>query len=252
MADERPLFGGMRLGPAVLLLASVAALLSGGARPARAEADRFVCAQIVIAVDASESTEASAFERQRRALAEAFRHPRLAAATQDCLPGSFGAAVLTWAGPGDQRICAPWTVLRSAEELSGFAPAIERCRHQGGTTDIGSAVETALDLLERSPLESHYRIVYLLTNGRTNDGAEARLQLARESAERLGITLAGHALLHRATFWKAPRNQHEPFRRWVEIEVTTGPRAFTAASEPGEDRREILNALIRMLRQELQ
>ncbi|MDX1540108.1 MAG: DUF1194 domain-containing protein [Geminicoccaceae bacterium] len=216
------------------------------------EVDPFVCAQTVIAVDASESTESSAFDRQRQALSDAFRHPRLAAAVQDCLPGSFGVAVLTWAGPGDQRVCAPWTVLRSAEDLAGFAPMIEGCTHQGGTTDIGSAVDAALDLLERSPLMSHYRIVYLLTNGRTNDGAELRLELARQAVERQGVTLAGHALLHRAVFWKAPRTRHDPFRRWVEIEVTAGPRSFTGASEPGEDAREILNALVRMLRQELQ
>lgn len=230
-----------------LMLASAPAL---AAEPGATD-DGFVCARAVVALDASKSTASSAFDRQRVALAEAFRHPLLAQAVQDCLPGSIGVLAMTWSGRGVQRVCAPWTVLRSAEELAGFAEAIERCAYHGGTTDIGAAVEAALGQLERAPLESHYRVVFLLTNGLTDKGAEARLARARAVAEELGVTVAGHALLNQASFWKAPRSRHDPLRRWVEIKVTAGPRAFTSASDVGEDNAEILDALIRLLRQEL-
>lgn len=240
-----------RLLAVAFVLGGVPAVLADETTGATA-ADPFVCAQAVIAIDASRSTESGAFERQLTALAEAFREDRLAAAVQDCLPGSFGVALMTWAGPGDQRVCAPWTTLRSAEDLEAVAEAIEGCSYHGGTTDVGAAVAAGTALLELSPFLSHYRIVFLLTNGRTDEGAEPRLEAARRQAELAGVTVLGHALLsHKPQFWKAPRSRHDPFRRWVEIRVTTGPRAFTTASDPDEDAGEILDALIRMLRQEL-
>jgi hypothetical protein len=218
---------------------------------AQAVEDVFVCAQLVIAVDASTSTQEGAFDRQIAALSDALSRPRLAAAVQDCLPGTLGLAILTWSGPGQQALCQPWTPVRSAGDMAAVADRLLRCPELGGTTDMGGALDAALDLIATSPFESHYRIVYLLTNGRTDEGREAELRAARGQAEAAGVTITGHALLRRASFWKAPKNRFDPFHRYVDLEVTTGPRSFTSASDVGEDEAEVLEALVRMLRQEL-
>ena len=102
--DVHRLLGRLR---ALFLAIALAVGFGWQARPGQALEDPLVCAQAVIAVDASGSTASSAFDRQRIALLEAFRHPQLAAAVQDCLPGSFGVLVMTWAGLGDQHVCVP-------------------------------------------------------------------------------------------------------------------------------------------------
>lgn len=238
---------------ATALLALALPLAAHGEDTGRdAVADPFVCARLVIAIDASTSTEQGAFERQIAALSGAMEAPRFAEAVQDCLPGTLGLAVLTWSGPGQQVLCQPWSAVTTAEDMRRISETLESCPRLGGSTDLGGALGAALGLLEGSPFESHYRIVYLFTNGRTDSGREPLLQTIRDEAEASGVTVAGHALLRRSRFWKAPRNSLDPFHRYVDLEVTTGPRSFTSASDVGEDQGEVLDALVRLLRQELQ
>ncbi|HEX6142357.1 MAG TPA: DUF1194 domain-containing protein [Geminicoccaceae bacterium] len=216
------------------------------------EGKPFVCAQVVIAIDGSESTRDSGFQRQIQALDHALRHAELHQALQDCLPGSVALGLITWSGPNQQSICLPWSVVRNGGDLALTAFALQSCRYIGGTTDIGAAVIYALRMLSSAPYESYYRSVLLLTNGRTDRGAEARLMAARQAADRAKITLVGHALLRKSRSWLGQgRPDHEPLRDYVARNITAGPRAFWSASDLPADWREILNTLVRMLRQEL-
>lgn len=240
----------------VTWLAVAAFLAAPVPAPASAQAQTttrpdFVCARLVLALDGSASTAASAFSRQVRALDVAFREPALAAAVQDCLPGTVAVAVIVWAGPSDQRLCQPWTAIDGRAALHALADRLHQCPYPGGTTDIGAALERALDLIAGAPFESHYRIVFLGTNGLTNIGADRRLADAQARAVAEGVTVNGHALLQPASIWKARTTGPDPFQTYVEQQVTAGPRAFTVASDRDTDAAVVLDALIRMLRQEL-
>ena len=213
--------------------------------------DRFVCARLVFALDGSGSTGAGAFGRQIRSLGAALRAPATAIALQDCLPGRVAVAVIVWAGPADQRLCQRWMAIDGSGGLQALAERLDRCPYPGGTTDIGAALERAIDLITTAPFDSHYRIVFLATNGLTDIGAGPRLKAARARAVAEGITVNGHALLQPASRWQNRTPARDPFEHYVAQEVTAGPRAFTTASDHDEDEPAVLSALVRMLRQEL-
>lgn len=213
----------------------------------------FVCAQTAFAIDASESTGQEAFSRQITAFATAFRNSRLHRAIERCLPGSLAFTAITWSGPAQQRTCVDWTVVTNAAEGLRAAEAFRSCNYIGGTTDIGHAIGFAMRLLADSPFESLYRIVFVLTNGRTDTGSEAALLDARAEAVRLGITIDGYALLTAVPKGPAPFFVPDavPLWKYVGEEVVAGPRSFSAHSRPGDDHEGLLRALIEMLRQEL-
>ena len=216
------------------------------------EAAPFVCAQIVLAIDGSKSTHESAFHRQIESFRTTFASEPLYHAIQDCLPGSVAFAVMTWSGPDAQDLCLDWSLVTNREDGRRLAAHFERCRYFGGSTDIGGAVEYGLRLLEESPFASYYRVVFVLTNGRTNRGAEARLAAVRAKAAAAAVTLAGYALLRPEPKSPSPFfvPAARPLERYVAEHVSAGPRAFTAYARPGADPETLLRALMELLRQE--
>jgi hypothetical protein len=211
----------------------------------------FVCAQVVLAVDGSASTREAAFHRQIEALRAAFGSEPLYHAIQDCLPGSVAFAMITWSGPGQQDLCLDWSPVTNDADGHRLAERFATCRYFGGSTDIGRAVAYGLRVLERSTFASYYRIVLVLTNGRTDRGAEASLAAARAQAAAAAVTVTGYALLR-------PEPKPNPFyvpdamplERYLAERVSVGPRAFTAYARPGKDPEALLRALVEMLRQE--
>lgn len=222
-----------------------------GEPPARQNAP-FVCAQVVVAIDGSESTRDGAFRRQIEAFRTAFGSERLYHAIQDCLPGSIALAVMTWSGANQQDLCLDWSVVMHRADGRRLAGHLNSCRYFGGTTDIGRAVDYGLKVLAGSPFASFYRAVLVLTNGRTDHGAEAELSAARTQAAGAAVTLAGYALLRPQPKTGSPFFVPDAIslERYVADRVSAGPRSFTAHSRPGDDPETLLRALREMLRQE--
>jgi hypothetical protein len=241
------------IGGAALALCAVEAV-AGAARAERPAPQEtpFVCAQVVLAIDGSKSTDESDFYRQIEGFRAAFGREPLYHAIQDCLPGSVAFAVMTWSGAEQQDLCLNWALVTNVDDGHHLAEEFARCRYFGGSTDIGRAVDYGLRVLERSPFASYYRTVLILTNGRTDRGAEASLAAARARAAAAAVTLAGYALLRpelkrsSPAFMRAAR----PLERYVAEQVSTGPRAFTAYSRPDSDVGSLLRALAEILRQE--
>lgn len=222
------------------------------AAPSTRQDAPFVCAQIVLAIDGSRSTGDGAFRRQIEAFRVAFNSERLYRALQDCLPGSVAFAVMTWSGANQQDLCRDWWIVTNRADSRHLVEYLEICRYFGGTTDIGHAVDYGLNLLERSPIASFYRAILMLTNGRTDRGAEASLSAARKEAATAAVTLAGHALLRPRPKSGSPFFVPDAVRldRYVADRVSAGPRSFTGHSRPGDDIEALLRALVEMLRQE--
>ena len=113
-------------------------------------------------------------------------------------------------------------------------------------------MDHGLEVLERSPFVSYYRTVLLLTNGRTNRGAEAVLAAARARAVSAEVTVAGYALLRPEPNSPSPFYvpAARPLERYLAEQVSIGPRGFTAYSRPENDGEALLRALAEILRQE--
>jgi Protein of unknown function (DUF1194) len=241
------------IGAVVLVLGAVrvSAESEPEALPAQQEVP-LVCAQVVLAIDGSKSTREDAFLRQIRSLRAAFGSAPLYHAIQDCLPGSVAFAVTTWSGAQEQELCLDWSLVTQRDDGQRLAEQLERCRYFGGSTDIGRAVHHGLDVLEQASFASYYRIVLLLTNGRTNRGAEATLAAAHARAARATATVVGYALLRPEPKSPSPFfvPAARPLERYVADHVSAGPRAFTAYSRPEDDGEALLRALVEMLRQE--
>jgi hypothetical protein len=240
---------GAVIGGAAVVLCAVETIAA--AEPAEPPAP-FVCAQVVVAIDGSKSTGEGDFHRQIEGLRAAFGGEPLYRAIQDCLPGSTAFAVVTWSGAEQQDLCLNWALVTNLDDGLDLAEQFSTCRYFGGSTDIGRAVDYGLRVLEQSPFASYYRTVLILTNGRTDRGAEASLAAARARAAAAAVTLAGYAFLRPEPIGPAAasRRAARPLDRYVAEQVSAGPRAFTAHSRPGADSEALLRALIEMLRQE--
>jgi hypothetical protein len=240
---------------ATAVLSLCAAEATGAAALEEASAPRdapFVCAQVALAIDGSASTREGAFHRQIKSLRAAFASEPLYRAIQDCLPGSVAFAAMTWSGADEQEVCLDWSLVTNRVEGQHLAEHFERCRYFGGSTDIGRAVNYGLRVLERSAFASYYRIILILTNGRTDRGADEALSAARAQAAAANVTLAGYALLRAEPSARSFRFVPDamPLERYVAERVSTGPRALTAYSRPADDFDGLLRALMEILRQE--
>jgi hypothetical protein len=242
----------LAIGTAVLALYAAGATGAAAPEDASTPLDApFVCAQVVLAIDGSASTREGTFRRQIEGLRAAFGSEPLYRAIQDCLPGSVAFAAITWSGPDEQDLCLDWSPVTTRADGRRLAADLDRCRYFGGSTDIGRSVEYGLHVMARSPFASHYRIVLVLTNGRTDRGATATLAAARAHAAAAAVTVTGYALLRPEP---TPHPLYVPgalpLERYLAERVTAGPRAFTAYARPGGDPEALLRALVEMLRQE--
>jgi hypothetical protein len=160
--------------------------------------------------------------------------------------------VITWSGVEHHDLCLEWAVVTNRNQGQHVAASLERCRYFGGTTEIGRAVDYGLRTLERSPFGSFYRGLLILTNGRTDRGAEANLAAAQAKAAATAVTLTGYAILSPEPSAPSPFFVPDSIRleTYVASHISAGPRAFTAYSRPGDDVEALLGALIEMLRQE--
>lgn len=241
------------VGIAVLVLCGVEGIgAAAREEPPAPEGAPFVCAQVVLAIDGSASTREGAFHRQIESLRAAFGSEPLYHAIQDCLPGSVAFAAITWSGAEEQDLCLNWSLVTNRADGQRLAERLERCRYFGSSTDIGRAVNYSLRALKKSPFASYYRTVLILTNGRTDRGAEASLAAARTQAAAAAATLAGYALLRPEPKSPSPFfvPDARPLERYVAEQVSAGPRAFTAHSRPEDDGEALLRALVEILRQE--
>ena len=121
----RPWVVGLRVTIGIPVFALFALKGIGAAEPVEAMAEQeapFVCAQVVLAIDSSESTRDDAFHRQIEAFRIAFDSGRLYHAVQDCLPGSVAFAVTTWSSAGEQDLTRP----RGRAPRRGNDPSLTR------------------------------------------------------------------------------------------------------------------------------
>jgi hypothetical protein len=184
----------MRFG--TLVLACIAAAGSAGGAAAD---DTDVDLELVLAVDVSRSMDVGEQELQRQGYIEAIQHPDVLAAIGEGILGRIAVTYAEWAGPGLQRVVAPWTLVDGAESAAAFAGAIAARppSHLQGTS-ISGGLLFALGLFEGSGFRSSRQIIDVSGDGPNNMGVP--VLEARDLVLRRGITINGLPIMLHADY----------------------------------------------------
>jgi hypothetical protein len=202
------------------IVALVALLATRGPVAAQAVVDL----QLVLAVDASGSVSEQRFELQKQGYVAAFRNPRLLAAIRGGTTQSIAVTMVQWTGPTLQVQVLPWTRIGDEASMHAVADAIEKAPRQlfGGGTSISGAIDHAMTLFPRTPLQGARRVIDVSGDGANNRGRP--VTEARDDAVRAGAGINGLPIL-----------AIEPdLDRYYLSFVIGGPGAFMIAAESYE------------------
>ena len=171
---------------------------------------------MVLALDASASVSFEEFGLMAGGTGAAFRSPPVIAGLTAGPAGASLLALLLWSGTGAQDVLVDWTRISSSTDANAFAEQVENVPRtvRAGSTAIGEALLTALALLNRAPAEATRRVVNVVGDGRSNDGAPPGPIRDRMAAA--GITINGLCVL----------NEEPDLLASYTAEVIGGPGAF--------------------------
>jgi Protein of unknown function (DUF1194) len=170
---------------AALLLVSLSAL---------AEHDeQLVDLDLVIAVDVSLSMNYEEKRVQREGYASALRNPEVMRAIKSGARGRIAIVYMEWAGPGYQRVLAPWTVIADPAGAGTVADAIEEelSFPQAGTS-ISDALLFAGELLRINKFRSDRQTIDISGDGPNNSGPP--VGPIRGALINRGVTINGLAI----------------------------------------------------------
>ena len=137
--------------------------------------------ELVLAADASGSVPSILLRAQKLGFAEAFRDPDLQAALASGPLGRVAVVYFEWAGPGQQRLVVPWTILTSAGDVAAFATRLEEAPDGavGGETSISAAMLYADDLMATNDYDGLRKVVDIASNGENTAGPPLDVALER-------------------------------------------------------------------------
>jgi hypothetical protein len=178
---------GRACGGALLLLAV------GIGGPARAQTA--VDLDLLLAVDASGSVDATRFELQRKGYVAAFRNPRVLEAIRGGGKQSIAVAMFQWTGPLQQAEIVPWTLIKDEASAGVVASLIETTPRQifGGGTSISGAIDYAMKSFRRNPLQGERRVIDVSGDGANNRGRS--VTRARDEAIAADVIINGLPIL---------------------------------------------------------
>jgi len=194
-AVVRQVLGFARVGLPILFTA----IASQAATPVR-PADPRVDLELILAVDASPSISRAEQKVQRDGYVSAFRHVDLASAIESGETGRIAVLYLEWAGPTQQTVVIPWTILDTLKDTYALADELveqslsadklaERSPTEGPSTSISGALRAAKDLFAESGIQSPRRVIDISGDGPNNVGPP--LDPVRDSLFAQGVTING-------------------------------------------------------------
>lgn len=204
--------------PSVVSLALWVIALAICPSPAPAQT-RAVDLQLVLAVDASGSVDASRFELQKRGYAEAFASPRVIEAIRAGSQHAIAVAMIQWTGPEMQNVVVDWTLIDDSDSAMRFSRAIAAAPRAlfGGGTSISGAIDVGRTLFDNGGFRGDRRVIDISGDGANNRGRPAAS--ARDEAVRAGVIINGLPIL----------TLEPDLDRYYRDNVIGGPGAFVIA-----------------------
>jgi hypothetical protein len=146
--------------------------------------------QLILAVDVSPSMSKVEQRVQRDGYVGAFRHADIARAIKSGERGRIAVLYLEWAGPRQQTVIMPWTIVESLDDALTLADRLAALPlTEGRGTSISGALSAANDLFATSGLRSPRRVVDVSGDGPNNAGA--LLDPIRQVLLAEGVTING-------------------------------------------------------------
>jgi hypothetical protein len=208
----------------ILAVATLAALLSIVAPPARAEA---VDLALVLAADVSRSIDDDEFKLQRKGYATAITNPRVLQAIAASPHGAIAICFVEWSGPEEQQVVAEWTVIRDGESAAGFAATLVSApRSFVGRTSISAALDFSRAYFGKAGVVAERRVIDVSGDGTNNSGRP--VLDARDEAVAAGITVNGLAIIneHPNPGYFAHTQPPEGLPEYYRQNVIGGPGSF--------------------------
>ncbi|WP_095203641.1 DUF1194 domain-containing protein [Mesorhizobium carmichaelinearum] len=146
--------------------------------------------QLILAVDVSPSMSKVEQGVQRDGYVDAFRHADIARAIKSGERGRIAVLYLEWAGPRQQTVIVPWTIVESLDDALTLADRLAALPlTEGRGTSISGALSAANDLFAKSGLRSPRRVIDVSGDGPNNTGA--LLDPIRQVLLAQGVTING-------------------------------------------------------------
>lgn len=161
-----------------------------------ATASQTVDLELVLAVDSSSSVTDDEFRLQMLGIAAAFEDPSVLGAIEEIAPLGIAVTLLQWSSNAAQAVAIDWTKITSSQEALLFAQQVRRSRRlvSGGATSMNNAIIHAVQSIQRNGFEGLRKAIDVSGDGRANEGKSPAI--ARDYANRLGITINGLAILN--------------------------------------------------------
>ena len=171
------------------------ALLLAAVGPGPLRAQTAVDMELLLAVDASGSVDATRFELQRRGYVAAFRSQQVLQAIAGGGKQSIAVSMFQWTGPQLQAEIVPWTMIKDEASAKSVAALIETTPRKlfGGGTSISGAIDTAMRWFRQSPFKGERRVIDVSGDGSNNRGRNAAK--ARDEAVAADVVINGLPIL---------------------------------------------------------
>jgi hypothetical protein len=156
--------------------------------------------ELVLAVDVSRSMDPAEQELQKQGYIAALQHPDVLQAIREGLLGRIVVTYAEWAGPGMQRVIAPWTQIDGAATARAFTGivAAQPITYLHGTS-ISGGLMFASGLFEGNGFRSPRQVIDVSGDGPNNMGVP--VLDARNMVLRRGITINGLPIMLHADYF---------------------------------------------------
>ena len=151
--------------------------------------------ELVLAVDASGSIDDVEAAQQRQGYVDAITDPAVGGAVRSTPTGRIAVTYMEWAGPLDQHVLVPWTLIEDDTSARTFAARLMQAPGQrGGLTSISDAIDFAVRLFTDNGFAGRRQVIDISGDGVSNHGRA--VPRARDDAVALGIVINGLPLLN--------------------------------------------------------
>lgn len=174
----------------LIALTAITCGLAGAPVRSLAQQTSNVDLELVLAVDVSLSMDLEEQRLQREGYVLAFRDAEVIKSIMAGPSGRIAVTYVEWAGPGNQQVVMPWTIIESAAAAQEFSRRLEAASiSRARMTSISSALMYADMLFERSGVRGLRRVVDVSGDGPNNAGPP--VTGIRDQLVAKGITING-------------------------------------------------------------
>jgi hypothetical protein len=161
----------------------------------KAQASGDVDLVLVLALDVSDSVDATEYQLMSEGLANALSSSLVEQAIRAGKHGAIAISVVQWSGFQEQVVKIKWTRVADHNDLVDLAGEVRRMtrRYNGGATDIGGALKFSTELVNSAPFQTARRVIDLAGDGPNNVNLSPDFE--RDIAVKSGVTINGLAII---------------------------------------------------------